>query len=111
MKALAIVLLTAAWGQAQENAVEVLQRASEAYKNAKSYHFESVRQASISSDLHHSWSESFETLAAIVPENKVRFESREHTGWYVVVSDGKTMWRAVPYTREYAGTTVTGPPA
>jgi predicted negative regulator of RcsB-dependent stress response len=32
MKALAIVLLTAAWGQAQENAVEVLQRASEAYK-------------------------------------------------------------------------------
>jgi hypothetical protein len=54
---------------------------------------------------------NFETLAAIVPENKVRFESREHTGWYVVVSDGKTMWRAVPYTREYAGTTVTGPPA
>jgi thiol-disulfide isomerase/thioredoxin len=51
---------------------------------------------------------NFETLAAIVPENKVRFESREHTGWYVVVSDGKTMWRAVPYTREYAGTAVTG---
>ena len=109
MKVLVIAMLTAAWGQAQENAVSLLQRASEVYKNAKSYHFESVRQTSISSDLHHSWSESFETLAAIVPENKVRFESREHTGWYVVASDGKTMWRAVPYTREYARTNVTGP--
>lgn len=49
-----------------------------------------------------------QTLAAVNSENKVRFDMRDPNAWYVVVADGKTMWRANPNTREFIRTSIDG---
>jgi hypothetical protein len=105
----AIVSLFRSARPTEEAAVQLLQRTADTHTRAKSCHFESIRDSSLSSDIHYSRSRHSETLAAIPSENKLRFESREQTGWYVAVSDGKTLWRAAPYIREYTRTSIAAP--
>jgi outer membrane lipoprotein-sorting protein len=93
---------------AQQDAMPLIHQVVATYKGAKSYHFESITESELSSELHRSWSKSRGILAKDQPE-RVHFETIDNSGSYVVVSDGKTLWRAAPETREFIRTSVTGP--
>lgn len=102
---LCLSIVAAARVSAQQDAMPLMHEVVATIKSAKSYHFESITESDLSSELHHSWSESREMLAKEQPD-RVRFETIENNGSYVVVSDGKTVWRASPDTREFIRTAV-----
>jgi thiol-disulfide isomerase/thioredoxin/outer membrane lipoprotein-sorting protein len=60
------------------------------------------------SEIHRSWTKSREIFAKDQPD-RLHFETIESNGSFVVVSDGKSLWRAAPETREFIRTAVTGP--
>lgn len=103
-----IALVAAGWLGAQEDAIGFLRRVSERYKALTRYHFESTVDSELKGELIRHWSKRLETLAVMKPD-KARFESTEDASAYIVVSDGKTLWRAAPYTREFSTTGVAGP--
>lgn len=105
---LTIAILVPTALPAQDDAVQLLRRVSDTYKNMKSYHFESEHRIDRTSELHGSWDKGHTTLIVASPD-RVRFENVESSGSYYLVSDGKTLWRATGNTREYSITPLTGP--
>jgi outer membrane lipoprotein-sorting protein len=93
---------------AQHDAIPLIHEVVATYKGAKSYHFESFTESELVSELHRSWSKSREILVNDQPD-RVHFETIENNGSYGVVSDGKSLWRAAPDTREFIRTAVTAP--
>jgi thiol-disulfide isomerase/thioredoxin/outer membrane lipoprotein-sorting protein len=93
---------------AQQDATPLIHQVVATYKGAKSCHFESVTESDMISEIHRSWSKSSEIFAKDQPD-RLHFETIESNGSFVVVSDGKSLWRAAPETREFIRTAVTGP--
>jgi thiol-disulfide isomerase/thioredoxin/outer membrane lipoprotein-sorting protein len=93
---------------AQQDAMPLIREVVTTLKGAKSYHFESVTESDLSGELHHTWSKGREVLAKDQAD-RVHFETIGETGSYVVVSDGKTLWRAAPDSREFIRTPLSGP--
>jgi thiol-disulfide isomerase/thioredoxin len=94
--------------RAGDDALALLHQVSDAYKSLKTYHIEQEAESLLSTELHHSWQKNFTTLA-VGDHDRVRFELKEDTNWHIVVSDGKTVWRATPYIREWSRTELAGP--
>src|SRR6266849_6535947 len=101
-------LLTAAAIYAEDDAIQVLRQVIDSYKNLTTYRIEQTAESLLTSELHHSWQKQLTTIA-VDKSNKMRFESRGDTSWYLVVSDGKTLWRATPYIREWSRIGLGGP--
>jgi thiol-disulfide isomerase/thioredoxin/outer membrane lipoprotein-sorting protein len=107
----ALGMLFAALGAAQsvQDGAALLHQVADTYKNLKSYHFESVTEGELISELEHNTTTSRLTLAASGPD-RLRVDSEGPGDWTLLVSDGKTLWRARPFTRDFMRTTLTGPP-
>ena len=107
----ALGMLLAALGAAQsaQDGAALLHQVADTYKNLKSYHFESVTESELISELEHNTTTGRLTVAASGPD-RLRVESQAIQDWTVVVSDGKTLWRATPFAREYMRTALSGPP-
>ena len=73
------------------NALQLLQRASRRYAEAKSYHIEEVSETTISTDLSRNWQKKFVTAIA-APDNRYHYLIRSQAGSRLRVSDGKTEW-------------------
>ncbi|HXG66496.1 MAG TPA: redoxin domain-containing protein [Blastocatellia bacterium] len=102
--ALILILLSPVYPtQAQDAnpAQELLRKVGETYRNTKSYHFESTAVVESSSARMESKMNIPITVAAVRPENKVRFDVKSLTLDVVTVSDGKTKWSYLPAAREY----------
>jgi thiol-disulfide isomerase/thioredoxin/outer membrane lipoprotein-sorting protein len=93
---------------AQDAAADILQQVLATYKNLTTYRIEQTSENFLTSELHHSWQKEFTVLAEEQP-GKVRFEYTGQSSAYVVVADGKTLWRATPYIREWSRAAFTGP--
>jgi thiol-disulfide isomerase/thioredoxin/outer membrane lipoprotein-sorting protein len=109
--ACALALLAGAFAAAQsaQDGAALLHQVADTYKNLKSYHFESVTETQVISEREHNATTSRMTLAASGPD-RLRVYSESPVDWTLVVSDGKILWRARPYTREFMRTALTGPP-
>ena len=107
----ALVPLFSALGAAQsaQDGAALLHQVADTYKNLRSYRFESVTVGELISEREHNTTTSRLTLAASGPD-RLRVDSEGPGDWTLVVSDGKTLWRARPYTREFMRTALTGPP-
>ena len=83
-----------------QNGMELLMRASKHYADAKSYHIESVEEASYSDEMDRSWRKSV-LNAAEDKAGQLHFEG--HSGWggALQISDGTTMWQYRPEGRIY----------
>ncbi len=108
MRLLPLVILASGLVCAQDDPAQLLKRVSETYKQLKSYHFESEYQGELTGEWQGSWTKGRTTLAVASPD-RVRFEMVDHTASYTVVSDGKTLWRAAGYAREYTTSQISGP--
>ena len=104
----ALFFATAGGASAQQDARPLLHQVVATFKAARSFHFESAIESHLSSELHQSWSRSREVLIRDQPD-RVRYEAIASDISYVVVSDGKTLWRASHDTREFIRTELTGP--
>jgi len=106
-----ILPLLAAFATAQsaQEGTALLHQVADTYKNLKTYHFESVTENQLISELGHNTTTSRLTVASSGP-HRLRVESTALQDWIVVISDGKALWRATPFTREYMRTTLSGPP-
>ena len=93
---------------AQQDATPLLNDVVDTYKSARSYNFETTEEGEFSDDTQRSWSTGRELIAKDQP-GRARFELFHGTGSFVVVSDGKTLWRAAPDMREYMRTALDGP--
>lgn len=94
-------------GRASDDAIALLRQAQNAYKQLKTFRIDQEAEALSSSELHHAWQKHLIVLAVAAPD-KVHFEMKEDTAWHVVVSDGRTVWRAIPYVREWSRTELKG---
>jgi peroxiredoxin/outer membrane lipoprotein-sorting protein len=103
-----LLIVAAAPLRAQEDATALLRQVAAAYKDAKSYHFESVTDSDLISELHRSWSRRRLILAKDAA-GRVRFENIDSGGSHVVVSDGSAVWIAAPDTREFIRRELAGP--
>ena len=101
------ILLLALQLQSQP-AETLLHQAAEALRTATTLHLESTIETELTSDLHRSWSKSIEVIAKSSP-TRLRYEVIDGSGSLLIASDGKTLWRAVPDTREFIRGSVTGP--
>jgi len=95
------------WGEPTDGA-PLLRQVAEALRGAERFHFESAIESDMSSETGRSWRKSFEVLAKDGPE-RLRYEVNDLSGSFVAVTDGKTLWRAAPDTREFMQTAVAGP--
>jgi thiol-disulfide isomerase/thioredoxin len=93
---------------AQSDPVQFLRQVADTHKALATYRLEWTVESSLTSELFQTRQKQFFTLAQDSPE-KVHFETRSHSGWYVVVSDAKTLWRAVPYSGEFSKTELSTP--
>ncbi len=91
-----------------QDAAQLLQRVAASYKGLTEYHFEMDSESGLTTDWSQSWMRAH-VMLVVAPGNRVRFDSVDQLGRYVVVSDGKTMWRAIGDTHEYSRTPLTGP--
>ena len=108
MKLLLLSIFGAALLSAQDNATELLKKVSETYRNLKAYSFESESEGGLTSEWQRSWSKG-RTILEVAPGNRVRFDMMDNMAAYTVVSDGKTVWIANGYAREYSTSPVNGP--
>ncbi|HEY3132748.1 MAG TPA: redoxin domain-containing protein [Acidobacteriota bacterium] len=105
-----LVLLSAgrSFPQAASDAVQLLKRVSETYRNLKSCHFEGVTKVRTqSSSVQHLLETPF-VVAAVKP-SLLRVETKNSLTAMLIVSDGETTWNYMPRIHEY--TRVTGAPA
>jgi len=103
------LLAAVAAAQPAQEGTALLHQVADTYKNLKTYHFESVTENQLISELGHNTTTSRLTVASSGP-HRLRVESTALQDWIVVISDGKALWRATPFTREYMRTTLSGPP-
>jgi thiol-disulfide isomerase/thioredoxin/outer membrane lipoprotein-sorting protein len=73
-------------------ALDLLTRVAQRYRDAKSYTIESVEEHTASAELSHSWSKMF-LSASEAPGNRSYFKGVTETGSAVGISDGKTVWK------------------
>jgi len=90
-----------------QDAAQLLHRVVDTYKRIPSYHFESESEGGLTTDWTKSWDRGH-SIVAVEPGNHVRFETVDQSGRYVVVSDGKTLWRAIGAMHEYSRTPLAG---
>ncbi len=93
----------------EQDATPLLNDVVATYKSARSYNFETTEEGEFSEDMQRSWSTGRALIAKDQQPGRVRFELFHGSGSFVVVSDGKTLWRAAPDMREYMRTAVEGP--
>jgi peroxiredoxin/outer membrane lipoprotein-sorting protein len=86
----------------------LLRQVTEALRTATRFHFDSVSETEMTGDLQRTWMKRAEVLAKDGPE-RIRYELTDLGASYVVVSDGKTVWRAAPDTREFIRSAANGP--
>jgi thiol-disulfide isomerase/thioredoxin len=94
---------------AADDALPLLARVSQAYKDLKTFRIDAEDTGQLAGEYQGSWRKSRWTLAE-QPPNRIRFETAGPSGSYAVVSDGKTLWRANVDLREFSRTPVAGPP-
>jgi thiol-disulfide isomerase/thioredoxin len=102
-----ILLLSA--GLWAAGGTELLRKVEEKLRQAGRLHLVSVSEREFISENQRSWSRSREVLARD-GEGRLRYEVQDTSGAFVVVTDGATLWRAVPDTREFTREAVTGDP-
>jgi thiol-disulfide isomerase/thioredoxin/outer membrane lipoprotein-sorting protein len=105
---LCLGMLAAGSARPEESAMDLLRKVSLTYRGLKSYHFESVEDRELHAEMNHSWERSTEVLVVVNP-SKVRFETKGPGRADVIISDGTTMWRVAPDTREFVRSSVVGP--
>lgn len=76
---------------ASADGLEVLKRVAQHYRDAKSYHIQSVEEQTHQSEFDHSWQKSILT-AAVAPGNRYHYEVRSFQGGALPVSDSKNVW-------------------
>lgn len=86
----------------------LLRQVAAAIRGAEQIHFESVTETELNSEMRRSWQKSVEVLARNGPA-RLRYEVFDTSGSYVIATDGTTLWRAAPDTREFMRTAVSGP--
>jgi len=92
---------------AQDDAAQLLKKVSQTYRDLQAYSFETEYEGGLTSEWEGSWSKG-RTNLEVAPGNRVRFDMIDHTAAYTVVSDGKTLWIANGYAREYWISPVSG---
>ncbi len=112
MKSMAAVVLVlfatvAMFGQEKANgeALALLQAVAQRYRQANTYHFELVRERTVTGDLSRSWMKQLYVFAKGAA-GQYHYESKEANGWDVVMSDGSKQWMVRPWQREYVETAV-----
>ncbi len=105
---LPLLLALAPACHAQDDAIAILKQAAETQGKLKNWRIDEEIDGERSSEMQHSWSRERQSFA-ITGDNKVRFEYKGEAFWYIVVSDGKTLWRAAPYLRQWSRTPVNAP--
>ncbi|HZU43265.1 MAG TPA: TlpA disulfide reductase family protein [Terriglobales bacterium] len=71
--------------------LELLKLVSRHYKDARSYHLESVEESTSESEYYRDWQKKVLT-AAQAPEGRSLYEGRSFSGEALRASDGKTVW-------------------
>jgi thiol-disulfide isomerase/thioredoxin len=107
MKPLLLSILGAAMLSAQDDATQLLKKVSQTYRDLNAYSFESEYQGGLTSEWQGSWSKG-RTILEAASGNRARFDMIDHAAAYTVVSDGKTVWIANGYAREYWTSPVSG---
>ena len=107
MKPLLLSIFGAAMLCAQDDATQLLKKVSQTYRDLKAYSFESEYQSGLTSEWQGSWSKG-RTILEVASGNRARFDMIDHMAAYTVVSDGKTVWIASGYAREYWTSPVSG---
>lgn len=71
--------------------LDLLNRVSSKYRNAKSYYIESVEERTMTSEYRHDWQRTV-LLAAGAPDKRFHYEGRSDHSNAISVSDGETVW-------------------
>jgi thiol-disulfide isomerase/thioredoxin len=115
---LAIICVVATLNAAQNasspaGGLELLQRASQEYANAKSYHIQMVEEVSTHSEFQRNWTRTL-LDAAEGSGNQFRYEGRTGLGTELRVSDGINVWTYIAndhiYTQRSSAPTPAGTP-
>jgi cytochrome c biogenesis protein CcmG, thiol:disulfide interchange protein DsbE len=101
-----LLLSTGLWAA---DGTELLRKVEEKLRQAGRLHLASVSEREFVGENNRSWARSREVLARD-GEGRLRYEVRDTSGSFVVVTDGAMLWRAVPDTREFTREAVTGDP-
>ena len=102
----AFVLITASFLIAQSapvvpiNGLELLQRVSKNYADAKSYHIEVVEENTSSAELRHAWDKTLLNAAEDVG-GRFHYEGRGGFGGAMQISDGASVWQYRPNDHTY----------
>ena len=91
-----------------QTAETLLRQTADALGNAQSFHFESTTETELTSERQRSWQRGTEVLAKDGP-GKLHFHMVHSSGSFAVVTDGSTVWRAAPDTREFIRGALAGP--
>jgi thiol-disulfide isomerase/thioredoxin len=86
----------------------LLRQTAAALANADRFHFESTTDTELTSERHRSWQRGAEILARD-GAGRLHFHFVHSSGSFIVVSDGITLWRASPDTREFLLGSAAGP--
>lgn len=100
VRAVAFLALACRLAAQSADGAQLLRQVAETLRSARQLHFETVTDTELTSERHRSWQRGTEVLAKDGPL-RLRFELSDSTGSYVAVSDGVTLWRAAPDTREF----------
>ncbi len=104
--AVSALFATAAAMQDDGGAAALLREVSETYKHLGSFHFEAESHGELTMGTQHgSWMNS-KLVLAVSGRDRIHYETSDTNGAFLVVSDGKTLWRANRNTREYVVTPV-----
>ncbi len=71
--------------------LELLQRVSHRYADAKSYRIEAVEESTSTGEFEHTWQKSV-ISAAEAESNRYYYEGHSNAGGAIRMSDGKTVW-------------------
>jgi thiol-disulfide isomerase/thioredoxin/outer membrane lipoprotein-sorting protein len=85
------VLLQAAPGNAPTDALAFLEKVTQRYSHAKSYHIEATTEHTSSNELSRSWQKTF-LKAIVAPGGRYRYEGRSGLGSAIIVSNGTARW-------------------
>lgn len=92
------ILLLALQLQSQP-AETLLHQAAEALRTATTLHLEITTEREILSENHRTWTRTREVIAKA--NNAFHYEIDDLSGSLLAITDGKTLWRAAPDTREF----------
>jgi len=82
------------------DALALINKVSQRYAEAKSYHIEAIEERSATSELSRSW-QKFMMTAIVMPDGRFRYEGFSTVGKSFLISNGKQEWEYIPGRKAY----------